>query len=195
MTPGPGITAGRFMLAGILLLYPLAVYWLLDTLGAAVLGILLIALLALRLNAVTDLLPGRAYFLVIAIALAGAVTLLGGGTLALKSYPTIISLILLAVFGYTVLVPPSMVERIAKAAGSRFTHRTAPYTRRVTIVWCVFFAINAFVSAWISVSGSMEAWTFYNGFFAYVIMGAFFVTELVVRYFYKRHHQIPSGLR
>lgn len=195
MTRRPGMAAGRFLLAGILLLYPLAVYYLLDTLGAGILGIFLIFLLALRLNAVTDLLPGRAYFFVIAIALAGTVTLLGGGALALKSYPTIFSLILLAVFGYTLLVPPSMVERIAKMAGSKFSDRTAPYTRKVTMVWCVFFAINAFVSGWISISGSMEAWAFYNGFFAYVIMGALFATELVVRYFYKRHYQIPSGLR
>lgn len=193
MTRRPGRSAGRILLAGILLLYPLAVYYLLETLGAGILGILLIVLLALRLNAATDLLPGRAYFLVIAIVLAGAVTVLGDGALALKSYPTIISLILLIVFGYTLLAPPSMVERIAKFAGSKFSDRTAPYTRKVTIVWCVFFAVNAFVSGWISVSGSMEAWAFYNGFFAYVIMGALFATELVVRYFYKRHYRIPSG--
>jgi uncharacterized membrane protein len=102
---------------------------------------------------------------------------------------------LLAVFGYTLFEPPSMVERIAKLAGSEFSDRTAPYTRKVTIVWCVFFAINAFVSAWISVAGSMEAWAFYNGLFAYVIMSALFATELVVRYFYKRHHRISSGVR
>jgi len=195
MTPRPGMGAGRLLVAGILLLYPLAVYFLLETLGAAVLGILLIILLALRLQSVTNLLPGRTYFLVIAIVLAGAITILGGGALALKSYPTIISLMLLSVFGYTLLAPPSMIERIAKMAGSKFSDRTAPYTRKVTMVWCVFFAANAFVSGWISISGSMEAWAFYNGFFAYVIMGVLFTTELVVRYFYKRHHGIPSGLR
>ena len=195
MTHEPGMAAGRLLLAGILLLYPLAVYFLLDTLGAGVLGIILIVLLGFRLNAVTDLLPGRAYFLAIAIALAGALTVLGDATLALKSYPTMINLMLLAVFGYTLFEPPSMVERIAKLAGSEFSDRTAPYTRKVTIVWCVFFAINAFVSAWISVAGSMEAWAFYNGLFAYVIMSALFATELVVRYFYKRHHRISSGVR
>ncbi len=195
MTRGPGMTAGRFLLAGILLLYPVAVYFLLETLGAGVLGLILIVLLAFRLNAVTALLPGRAYFLLIAIFLAGDATALGGGVLALKSYPTILSLILLAVFVYTLLVPPSMIERIAKLAGSTFSDRTAPYTRKVTIVWCVFFATNAIVSGWISVTGSMEAWAFYNGFFAYVLMGALFTTEWVVRYFYKRHHQIPGGLR
>ena len=195
MTHGQGVAAGRLLLAGILLLYPLVVYLLLDTLGAAVLGILLIVLLAFRLNAVTDLLPRRAYFLASAIVLAGAVTVLGDATLALKSYPTIINLMLLAVFGYTLFEPPSIVERIARLAGSGFSDRTAPYTRKVTIVWCVFFAINAFVAAWISVSGSMAAWVFYNGFFAYVIMSALFATELVVRYFYKRHHRISSGVR
>jgi len=195
MTHGPGMAAGRLLLAGILLLYPLAIYLLLDTLGAGVLGILLIGLLAFRLNTVTDLLPGRAYFLTIAIVLAGSVTVLGGGTLALKSYPTIVSLLLLTVFGYTLLVPPSMVERIARISGSNFTDRTAPYTRGVTIVWCAFFAINAFVSAWISVFGSMEAWVFYNGFLGYVIMGTLFVAELIVRYFYKRHYRISSGVR
>ena len=195
MTRGPGMAAGRLLLAGILLIYPVAVYLLLDRLGAGVLGILLVVLLALRLNALTSILPRRAYLIAIAIALAGAVTVLGDSTLALKSYPTIISLLLLIVFGYTVLVPPSMVARIAKLAGSQFTARTAAYTRAVTIVWCAFFAINAFVSAWISVSGSMEAWTFYNGFFAYLIMGSLFVTEWIVRYFYKRRHHLSGGAR
>ncbi|MDH3510038.1 MAG: hypothetical protein OER85_04185 [Gammaproteobacteria bacterium] len=195
MTRRTGVGASRWLLAGMLLLYPLAVYLLLDRLGAGVLGILLIVLLALRLNSVTDLLPGRAYFIGIAIVLAGAVTVLGGGTLALKSYPTIISLILLAVFGYTLLVPPSMVERIARIAGSEISDRIISYTRKVTIVWCIFFAANAFVSAWISVAGSIEAWAFYNGFFAYLIVGALFATELVIRYFYKRHYRISTGVR
>lgn len=193
MTRGPGRSAGRLLLAGILLLYPLTIYLLLDRLGAATLGLLLIVLLALRFKTVTDLLPGRTYVLAIAIALAGAVTVLGGSTMALKSYPTIISLLLLTAFGYTILAPPSMVERFAKAAGSQLTDRTASYTRGVTIVWCAFFAVNAIVSAWISVSGSLEAWAFYNGFFAYVIMGTLFVSEMIIRYFYKRHHGISSG--
>ena len=77
MTRGPGLAAGRLLLAGILLIYPVAVYLLLDRLGAGVLGILLVVLLALRLNALTSVLPRRAYLIAIAIALAGAVTVLG----------------------------------------------------------------------------------------------------------------------
>lgn len=195
MTLMSGMAAGRVLLAGILLIYPLAIYLLLDRLGPGVLGLCLIVLLALRLNAATDILPARGYLLAIAASAAAAVAVFGGATLALKSYPTMISLLLLALFGYTVLVPPSMVERIARAAGAKFSDRTVVYTRGVTLVWCLFFAINAFVSAWISIMGSMEAWAFYNGFFAYVIMGVIFVTELIFRYFYKRHHRLSKNTR
>jgi uncharacterized membrane protein len=195
MTLMSGMAAGRMLLAGILLAYPLAVYLLLDRLGPGVLGLGLIFLLALRINAVTNILPARGYLLAMALAAAVDIAVFGGATLALKSYPTVISLLLLALFGYTVLVPPSMVERIARAAGSEFSDRTVAYTRGLTIVWCLFFAINAFISAWISISGSIETWAFYNGFFAYVIMGVIFVTELIFRYFYKRHHRISKSTR
>ena len=192
MMPRPGMAAGRVLLAGILICYPLAVYLLLDSVGAGVLGIVLILLLVFRLNKVTEILPGRVFFVAVAIAVAGIIALLGGGAMALKFYPTLVSLLLLLVFGYTVFVPPSMVERLVRLAGKKFSSRTVPYTRGVTILWCLFFAFNAVVTASITLSGSMEAWTLYNGLIAYLIVGTLFAAEAVFRYFYKRHHQLSS---
>ena len=194
MNPGKGTMAGKFLLAGAIALYPVAVYFLFDTVGPTALGLVLITMLLLRLKPAARLLPGLAYFAVAAVAIVALIALVGDSALALKSYPTIISLVMLAVFGYTLFRPPSMVERFARAAGSKFSAHTVAYTRAVTAMWCIFFAVNAAVSATISVTGSLRAWTLYNGLIAYGIVGALFVGELLFRRAYKRRMRLSDGL-
>lgn len=197
MNPGQGTMAGKVLLAGAIILYPLAVYFLIDLVGPGALGVLLIVLLALRIKPVANLWPGLIYLAVPAALIAAAIALAGDGTLALKSYPTIISLILLAVFGYTLVRPPSMVERIARAArgkGAEFSARAESYTRAVTLMWCVFFALNALISALISIAGSLQAWTLYNGLIAYVMVGTLFAGELLFRRIYKRRARLTDSL-
>jgi uncharacterized membrane protein len=189
-----GAMAGKVLLAGVIMLYPLAVYFLIDSVGAAGLGILLLVLLLFRLKPLARLLPGTVYYAVAAVVIAGAIALFGDSEIALKSYPTIISVVLLAVFGYTLYRPPSMVERIARAAGSDFSERAGPYTRAVTLVWCIFFAVNATVSATISMTGSLRAWTLYNGFIAYGIVGTLIVGEWLFRRAYKRRGHISGDV-
>jgi len=53
----------------------------------------------------------------------------------------------------------------------------------VTIVWCVFLLLNGLVALWTALYASLELWTAYNGFVAYLLMGALFGGELLVRKF------------
>jgi uncharacterized membrane protein len=195
MTPDRTATAGRLLMGSIVLVYPIIIYLLLDELGPAVLGLFLLALLALRAKVLIRRLP----LISILIAAVGGIFLLfilrGDGALALKFYPTLMNLFLLAAFAYTLWNPPSMIERIARSAGFSISIRTGPYTRIVTMLWCFFFAANALVTAVISISGSMKTWAMYNGVISYGLVAAFLVGEYIFRYFYKRRHGITGSAR
>ena len=194
MTNGAGSVAGKTLLAGAIVVYPLAVYFLIDSVGPAALGGLLVVLLLLRYKPVARVMPGIAWFAAAAVAIAVAIAVLGDGLLALKAYPTIVSLGMLAVFASTLFRPPSMIERIARAGGGEFSTGAEAYMRAVTLIWCCFFAANALVSAMISLSGSLRAWTLYNGVIAYGIVGLLLVGEILFRREYMRRQHVADGL-
>jgi len=181
---GPGLV----LLA--VILYPFAIYFLIDDVTLPWLGIILITLFGLRL---LPLLRKR-WWLLWALLLLGAafVVLLEwtGDSVILKIYPTIISLALLVAFGITLVKPPSMVERFAKQMGTTINEHVAVYTRRVTIIWCLFFALNAAVSAGIGIAGSFQAWTIYNGFIAYLLVGILLGGEYLYRQRYIHRDEI-----
>jgi uncharacterized membrane protein len=108
--------------------------------------------------------------------------------LALKSYPVAISLSLAAVFAYSVVNPPSIIERFARLLEPNLNAKGVRYTRNVTIVWIVFLICNAGVSLLTAFYGSLEFWTFYNGFLSYMCVGALMAGEFIVRQFVKKHH-------
>jgi uncharacterized membrane protein len=55
------------------------------------------------------------------------------------------------------------------------------YCREVTKVWCAFFLVNSLVSSWTVFFESLDMWMLYNGFIAYIAIGALFVIEYFVR--------------
>ena len=105
----------------------------------------------------------------------------------LRLYPAGISLTLLVLFGISLRQPPTLVERMARLARmARPTQRELPddavrYCRRVTEVWCVFFAVNAAISIWSALAASREVWALYNGFLVYLAMGTLFAGEWLLR--------------
>ena len=112
--------------------------------------------------------------------------LAGGAALALKLYPALVNLWLLAVFAYSLAKPPTAIERLARLAEPRLDTAGVRYTRWVTCVWCVFFLVNGGI-ALATVAMSDEAWLVYNGCIAYLAMGALFAGELAFR----RHYRKP----
>ncbi len=118
-----------------------------------------------------------------ALAVAALVT---NSELVLKLYPVVISLSLLSAFAVTLVKAPSMILRFAllRDPGLRERgefSRVSRYCDVVTRVWCVFFVINAGIAAYTTFFASRYAWTIYNGFVSYVLIGALLVGEYVVR--------------
>ncbi|MDR0599438.1 MAG: AMP-binding protein [Treponema sp.] len=110
--------------------------------------------------------------------------------LIVKLYPVFTSALFLAVFGATLVFPPSMAFRLAllmdkkkphKIKGTLGEGRIAAYCREVTALWCLFFALNGAVSVFTIFRSSGTLWALYNGGISYIIMGILFGTEWWVR--------------
>jgi uncharacterized membrane protein len=109
--------------------------------------------------------------------------------LPLKFYPVLVNAALLSAFIYSLLVPPSMIERFARLREPQLPVAAIYYTRRVTQVWCVFFALNGAIALITALWASAAIWTLYNGLIAYLLMGLLFAGEYWVRRRFRlRHH-------
>ena len=182
------MTPGRLLLGILLVCYPLIVYLMLDKLGPALIGMILIALLLLRSGIWYRRAPAMIWGALALAACAAGLLLVDDTAIVLKLYPALVNFGLLIAFSYTLWHPPSMIQRIARTTGIPFSAKTGPYTRVVTIIWCGFFIVNGIIASLIAVSGSLGVWTIYNGLISYVVMGLIIVGELIFRYFYKRRH-------
>jgi len=158
------------------LLLPLAALWLLRALSQA-------GGFAARAVAL-----GMAAFLLLLAALDGFFAV--DAQLALRAYPVLINALLLGVFAHSLLSGMPLIERIARLRQPNLPEEGVRYTRKVTQVWCLFFAANGSTAALLALFASWQAWTLYNGCISYLLMGALFLAEWCVRP--KAGRQVPS---
>lgn len=168
-------------LAALTLLYPLAVYFGLQHWQPRNMGLLLAAVLALRLLLGRNSagVPTRSLLmglLVFAVAVYWA-----NDESLLRFYPVLMNALMLLIFGYTLISPPSLIERLARLRMPEMDSQGVRYTRIVTQVWCGFFVLNGAVAAWTATRASLAWWTLYNGLISYFLMGLLFVSEYLVR--------------
>jgi uncharacterized membrane protein len=108
--------------------------------------------------------------------------------LPLKLYPVLVNGALLGVFGYSLLHPPSLIERLARLQEPDLPAAAIGYTRRVTQVWCGFFVCNGAIALATALWASEAVWSLYTGVIAYVLMGILFGGEYLLRLRFKRLH-------
>jgi uncharacterized membrane protein len=168
-------------------IYPFLVYLLLDRFEPRAIALGLMCLLAIRFLFVgsrsrADSADARQMKWMVGVLGAFA---LGAAVLnsrsALLYYPLLVDVGLLAVFGISLVHPPTVIERIARLTNPHMPERAVRYTRAVTIVWCGFFVVNGAIAAWTAAFASLATWSVYNGFIAYVLMGALLAGEWLVR--------------
>jgi uncharacterized membrane protein len=111
-----------------------------------------------------------------------------GGSLPLRFYPVLVNGVFLTVFLCSLIVPPPIIERLARLQDANLPSAAIAYTRRVTQVWSVFFALNGAIALYTALFSSTAEWSFYNGFLAYLLMGVLFAGEYCTRYYFKRRH-------
>jgi uncharacterized membrane protein len=122
------------------------------------------------------------------LIVAGAVALIAlyDRTLSVRLYPAFMNAAMLAAFAQSLWRGPSMIERFARIAEPDLPESGVRYTRIVTWVWTVFFAINGAIAAWTAVYADWDTWTLYNGIIAYIAIGALLGGEFLARPFVRR---------
>lgn len=122
--------------------------------------------------------------------LLAAVAVWANVLLPLKLYPVLVSCVMLAAFAYSLVSPPSIIERMARLRDPHLPPAAIVYTRRVTQIWCVFFVFNGSVSLATAVWASEAIWSLYTGVISYVLMGLLFGGEFLLRMRFKRLHHV-----
>jgi uncharacterized membrane protein len=98
-----------------------------------------------------------------------------------KAYPVVMSLAASCAFAVSLLHPPTLVERMARLTEPQLDARGRLYTWRVTVVWATFLAGNAAIAAAVGAWGTLAQWTLWNGLLSYLLMGALFGGEMLIR--------------
>lgn len=170
-------------------LYPLAVFFGLQHWQPGSLGLLLAALVLLRLllekrpDAAASPAGGRLHsrWLLSALLIFAVGVFLVNDQQLLRFYPVLMNGLMLSMFGYSLFSPPPLAERLARLREPDLDAHGVRYTRAITQVWCGFFFLNGCVAAWTAVAASLAAWTLYNGLLAYLLMALVFAVEYGVR--------------
>lgn len=127
----------------VLFAYPFAVYFGIDKFGLNLVGGLLIAALLLRLF-VANKTPLKEFkFLALTTGAVGILLVALGMVFKqhgwLKFYPVVVNICMLCVFAFSLKQPQSIIERLALLQEPELPPSGVAYTRKVTMVWCVFF--------------------------------------------------------
>lgn len=174
------------MPVAITLVYPLAVWLGHGQVEPRLLAGLLVLAALTRLFTVR---VGKAawWWLGGALVLAGA-TIWANAWMPLKLYPVLVNAVMLGIFGISLVAPPTVIERLARLKEPDLPPAGVVYTRRVTQAWCVFFVFNGAIALATTLWTSEDVWLLYNGMIAYLLMGAMFGGEYVIRLRVRRNH-------
>ncbi len=99
-------------------------------------------------------------------------------------YPVIINLSFLAIFASSLngeAIITKFAKISAKKQGKILDENALNYTRKLTILWCVFFVLNALVCVILASFSNKAAWTIYTGVISYVLIGILFFGEMIFR--------------
>ena len=170
----------------ITLLYPLAIWLGHGSFAPRTLALLLLVIAGVRLFTLR-LSRGNRWWGAGALALA-VLAIWQNALLPLKLYPVLVSAGMLALFGYSLLHPPTIIERMARLREPDLPPSAIIYTRRVTQVWCVFFVLNGGIALVTALWMSAAVWSLWTGVISYLLMGILFGGEYLVRLHVRRRH-------
>lgn len=168
--------------------YPFAVYLGLQYLSGSLIAIVLCALLIIRLGL------SKAQAKPMLIPILVGIGLTAGSFIAKKQdwllfYPVVINLTMLGLFSYSLYKGPCMIERFARLKHADLPLSAIPYLQKVTKIWCLFFILNGAVALYTALACTLETWTLYNGFIAYLLMATLLGGEWIYRRFWLLPHE------
>ncbi len=169
------------LVTGLLVIgYPIAVYFGLNYLPPGIIALVLCLILLLRLAILKQQVKSMLIPVLVGIGLTA------GSFIAKRNdwllyYPVVINLSMLFLFGHSLKQGPSMIERLARLKQPDLPDEAIPYLRKVTQLWCGLFILNGTVAFYTAQFTSLEFWTLYNGFIAYLLIGTLLGGEWLYR--------------
>lgn len=176
--------------------YPLLVFWGLRRLTPRIVALLAAVVIVIfwikRAGSASATGASRHVPSIIGLVLCGTAAVMNAES-ALLFMPAIVSCGFLVLFGWTLVRPPSMVERIAVKMAGPLPENERPYCRTITWVWTGFFLLNISLAIYTALGTSRALWVWYNGIISYVLIGLIFAAELVYRYWkFRRYVGLPT---
>jgi uncharacterized membrane protein len=166
--------------------YPIIVYFGLRFFEARVVAPILVLvalarwLMSRRVDGVGAQMPQTKIVIGASIVLALA-TELTNSQVYLEYYPLCMNVAMFTMFFGSLIRPPSVVERIARLSDPDFPEHAVAYTRKVTVVWCLFFVFNGSMALATVLVSDLAIWAIYNGVVSYALMAMLFVGEYLLR--------------
>lgn len=175
------------ILAGLSILYPILAAVAVHVIGPGWVVLGLCALLVARgAFGFRDKIPGAMTWSLLAVAAMIALISFFDRGLAVRLYPAVMNLSMLAAFVATLVRGPPMIERLARIMEPDLPESGVRWTRNVTRIWIAFFAMNGAIATWTAFYADWRLWTLYNGVIAYIAMGALLCGEFVLRHLRRR---------
>ncbi len=96
--------------------------------------------------------------------------------------PVLVYLFLLILFADTLRVGRvPMISRFAQMEQGELTEELSIYTRRLTAIWCVFFAGMAVLTMGLAAWAAPEVWFMHTFFVSYLLIAVLFLGEFAYR--------------
>lgn len=180
-----------FCLGGLLCLYPLGVYWGITSYGIRSSALIIACLFVARLLFVKpSVIVSRSTHAIRLLAAVGmiltGVSWLTDDPRGFLYYPVMVNFVLLVVFATSLLRPPSTIESFARIWDPDLPDEGVRYTRKVTVIWSLFFLTNGMAALYTVLGASLDLWALYNGFISYLLIGALMGGEYLFRYFWRK---------
>lgn len=176
----------KIAFTAIVIAYPIIVYIGLNHFEARTLAVVLIGLAVARLMLVkrvggwAERMP-QTRLVIAALLVICTVVVFSNSPDVLRYHPVLMNIIMFTFFFGSLLHPPTVIERIARLQTPDLPESAVRYTRKVTIVWCVFFVLNGTMALYTSLRTNIGFWTVYNGLISYSLMGVLLVGEYAIR--------------
>jgi uncharacterized membrane protein len=165
---------------GLFITYPYLVYRGVDA-GMSWLSPVIVSGVFIQRALVSKRMDSRIFNTLLAISLLlGAYYL---QTITAKILPVLVQLTLMVFFGRTLLKDkgPTFIERVVRLQYPGSPPAVSQYCQQLTLIWAVFFAVNALVCAGLALCGSSFWWALYNGVVIYLMIAVMIIAEYIYR--------------
>jgi uncharacterized membrane protein len=182
--PGPLRLLVAVLEALFFLAYPFVVYLAHTRLETRSIGVVMIALLVVALVVRLRGSLREAAGLIgqhVGIGVMIGVAIVLDERAVLLFLPALVGVYLLLTFAWTLRRGPPMIERFARIIEDDLPDFTLPYCRRITELWCVFFAFHAMAVCTLALTAPLSWWAAYSGAVFYVLLGIFLGGEFLFR--------------